>query len=138
MSRDASPSDGVQQEIVVEFTQRFTVKPPESIDDPVHAEDWFWNIYSDIGWDAVDVRRKKHYDVIDVRQADSVEDAATSDKVDRCPECGSGSIRVTEDETQVVACFGCDTVFESDTIEPHPELKEADTAGESARGGNDV
>jgi hypothetical protein len=60
-------------ELVVEFTQRFTVKPPEDIDDPVHAEDWFWNICSDIGWDAVDVRRKKHYDVVDVRERDSDE-----------------------------------------------------------------
>jgi len=59
-----------EQEIVVEFTQRFTVKPPERITDPVHAEDWFWNIYSDIGYDAIDFRRKKHYNVIDVRERD--------------------------------------------------------------------
>ena len=66
-------SDGTPQELVVEFTQRFTVKPPEDVDNPIYAEDWFWNFYSDIGWDAVDVRRKKHYEVIDVRERGSDE-----------------------------------------------------------------
>lgn len=62
---------GVPQELVVEFTQRFTVKPPDEIDDPVYAEDWFWNIYPEIGVDVVDTRRKKHYEILDVRERDS-------------------------------------------------------------------
>lgn len=64
-------SDG--QELVVEFTQRFTVKPPEEIDGPIYARDWFWNIYPDIGADVLDPRRKRYYEIVDVRECDSDE-----------------------------------------------------------------
>lgn len=54
-------------ELVVEFRQRFTVKPPETLTDPVYAEDWFWNIYPEIGTDVVDTRQKDHFDIVAVR-----------------------------------------------------------------------
>lgn len=73
MTDGGMPSDGMPQELVVEYTQRFTVNPPEEVDDPVYAEDWFWNIFSEIGYDVVDPRKKDHYEVIDVRERDSDE-----------------------------------------------------------------
>jgi len=66
-------SAGAPQELVVEFTQRFTVQPPEEIDDPVYAKDWFWNIYSEIGYDILDARKKDHYEVVAVTERDSDE-----------------------------------------------------------------
>jgi hypothetical protein len=54
-------------ELVVEFRQQFTVKPPDDYTDPVSAEDWFWNIYPDMGRDVVDTRSKDHYEVVAVR-----------------------------------------------------------------------
>lgn len=54
-------------ELVVEFRQRFTIQPPDEITDPVHATDWFWNIYPELGNDAVDPKRKDHYEVLAAR-----------------------------------------------------------------------
>jgi len=71
VDRGGDQSEGEPQELVVEFTQRFTVKPPEDVDDPVYAEDWFWNIYQEIGYDVIDARRQDHYEVVDVRERDS-------------------------------------------------------------------
>jgi len=66
-------SAGAPQELVVEFTQRFTLHPPEEIDDPVYAKDWFWNTYSEIGYDILDARKKDHYEVVAVTERDSDE-----------------------------------------------------------------
>lgn len=65
---DAIDDGGVEQELVVEFTQQFTVKPPEGITDPLHAKDWFWNIYSQLGYDVVDTQRKENFEILDVRE----------------------------------------------------------------------
>jgi len=51
--------------LVVEFRQRFTVKPPEEI-DPDHADQWFWNIYNEIGYDLVDTSRSDHYEILSI------------------------------------------------------------------------
>ena len=58
--------NGEPQELVVEFTQKFTIKPPDYIDDPAHAEDWFWGIYAEMGYDVLDTRNKDNYEVVDV------------------------------------------------------------------------
>ena len=70
--RSDDPQSGTQQEVVVEFTQQITVQPPEEIDDPEYAADWFWNLYSEIGWDAIDPAKKENYEVTEIRpvQAD--------------------------------------------------------------------
>lgn len=72
-------TDGGQEDadlqIVVEFSERFTVTPPENVDDPVYAKDWFWNIYSDIGWDVLDPKKKDHYEIVDVRTAEQSTEA---------------------------------------------------------------
>jgi hypothetical protein len=67
VSRDTPP--GTDPEIVVEFTQRFTVTPPDQIDDQDYAEQWFWNIYPDIGRDIVNWENAENYSVIEVREA---------------------------------------------------------------------
>lgn len=68
---DADPT------LLVEFTQRFTVQPPDGIDDSAMAENWFWNVYPEIGLDVVDPKRKANYEVLDVcegqRQAENDE-----------------------------------------------------------------
>jgi len=53
-----------EQELVIEFRQRFTVKPPESIDDPQHAKGWFWNIYPEIGRDVLTTDQQDNYEII--------------------------------------------------------------------------
>lgn len=60
--------DGI--EIVVEFTQRFTVTPPSEIDDQDYAEHWFWNTCDEIGRDVLDWKNVDNYAVIEVREAD--------------------------------------------------------------------
>jgi uncharacterized protein YqfB (UPF0267 family) len=53
--------------LVVEYRQRFTVQPPDDLTDPVHARDWFFNIYPDLGRDILDPRQKDHYEVLAVQ-----------------------------------------------------------------------
>lgn len=72
-------ADGEPPELVVEFTQRFTIRPPDEIDDPAHAEDWFWNFYSEIGYDMVDTQDKSNYEVVDA-QHDNRGRVPTSDE----------------------------------------------------------
>ena len=60
--------DEAAPELVVEFTQRFTVRPPDGLTNPTHAEDWFWNLFSEIGQDILDPQKKDHYDVVGFRE----------------------------------------------------------------------
>lgn len=62
-----NPDPGL--ELVVEFRQQFTVKPPANVDDRVYAEDWFWNIYPELGHDVVDTSKKGNYTVLSIRPA---------------------------------------------------------------------
>jgi hypothetical protein len=62
-------SDGEVTELVVEFTQRFRVIPSADIDDQVHAGQWFWNTYDEIGRDILDSKNSDNYAVIEVRRA---------------------------------------------------------------------
>jgi hypothetical protein len=57
-------------EIVVEFTQQFTVTPPAEIDDQAYAEQWFRNTCGEIGRDVLDTENGDYYEVIEVREAD--------------------------------------------------------------------
>lgn len=56
-------------EIVVEFTQRFTVTPPAEIDGQDYAEHWFWNTCDEIGRDVLNTENTDNYEVIEVREA---------------------------------------------------------------------
>jgi hypothetical protein len=57
-------------EIVVEFNQRFTVTPPDQIDDQAYAKLWFRNTCGEIGRDVLDTKNGDNYEVIEVREAD--------------------------------------------------------------------
>jgi len=67
---DEHDADQKPLELTVQFTQTFTVQPPDDITDPVYARDWFWNIYPDLGRDVVDPRNQDHYDVVAVKPRD--------------------------------------------------------------------
>jgi len=54
----------MEAELVVSFSQTFTVKPPAEISDPEHARQWFWEMYADMGWDVIDPERRDHYEII--------------------------------------------------------------------------
>lgn len=56
-------------EIVVEFSQRFTVTPPSEIDDQAYAELWLQNTCGEIGRDVLDTENVDNYEVIEVREA---------------------------------------------------------------------
>jgi len=53
-----------EQELVIEFRQRFTVKPPESIEGPQHAKGWFWNIYPEIDRDVLTTDQQDNYEIV--------------------------------------------------------------------------
>lgn len=51
--------------LVVEFTQRLKLYPPESIEDGVEAESWFWDSPSHVVWDGLDADQGS-FEVIEV------------------------------------------------------------------------
>lgn len=64
-------------ELVVEFRERFTVRPPDEITDYVQARDWFWNYYGEIGGDILDFRDSDNYEVLAVRPREADQDGGS-------------------------------------------------------------
>ena len=56
-------------EIVVEFTQRYTVTPPAGIDNEFYAKHWFWSRRDEITRDVLDAKNGDNYEVIEIREA---------------------------------------------------------------------